>query len=521
MQHDALAHCPASDGGRVGTVLDGKIELRRLLGRGGMGEVYEGYNRNVGRRVAVKFMLPEFARQPEVLRRLEIEAMAAGGMEHENVAAVFDMGALPDGSRYLVMEFLEGKDLETLLAEEGPLPVARAAYILIQACRALDVVHTRRILHRDLKPGNLFLTKRADKTDLVKVLDFGIAKMTEATSAATRTGAAIGTAYYMSPEQARGERGIDARTDVYALGVILYELLSGCRPHEGSSLLEVLHSVMTREPAPLEQVRPGLPPGLYEVVRKAIARVASERFSSAAELGDALLPFAGRPLPPIRSDHGGVAVRAEGFAETSVAPASVRGEPASPGNQAEDRPGAAKTRGALVDKTRNASVVGMTRSAADVASAPRRRPVVAVVAALVLLCATIGALVLFRHQEAKAPAAAVTAVEAPVPVASANAPANASASALASAPTSLAQLPDPAPPAAASSIAREALPVTAPARAVAHPRSGVAAQPAPHATPPPVASATPATSSPPPRPSAEPSPKNDRKAGTAGHTDDY
>src|SRR5260370_7620259 len=203
MHHDASAHCPASDGGRVGTVLDGKIELRRLLGRGGMGEVYEGYNRNVGRRVAVKFMLPEFARQPEVLRRLEIEAMAAGGMEHENVAAVFDMGALPDGSRYLVMEFLEGRDLETLLAEEGPLPVARAAYILIQTCRALDVVHARRILHRDLKPGNLFLTKRADKTDLVKVLDFGIAKLTEAPGAATRTGSAIGPTHSIPPQHAR------------------------------------------------------------------------------------------------------------------------------------------------------------------------------------------------------------------------------------------------------------------------------------------------------------------------------
>src|SRR5262249_23785064 len=163
-----------------------------------------------------KFLLPEYARRREVMDRFENEARVAGGIEHENIAAVYDVGVLPDETRYLVMEFLDGGDVEKLLLSEGPLPVPRAAFILIQACRGLERVHQRGIVHRDLTPANLFLTKRADKTDLIKVLDFGIAKLrTEGSSGGvTKTGTAIGTAYYMSPEQARGEREIDVRSDI-------------------------------------------------------------------------------------------------------------------------------------------------------------------------------------------------------------------------------------------------------------------------------------------------------------------
>ena len=304
--HGAAVACPNGHGVRPGMVLDGKYELVRLLGRGGMGQVFEGRHRVIGRRVAVKFLHVEFAGHPEVVRRFENEAKAAGGLEHENIAGVYDVGSLPDGTQYLVMEYLDGEDIEHLVAREAPLSVARASFIMIQTCRALDAVHRRGIVHRDLKPANLFLVQRADRSDLVKVLDFGIAKLKQADTdgAATRTGTAIGTAHYMSPEQARGERDVDTRSDVYALGVILYELLSAKKPHEGESLLAILHRVTTQAPTPLEHARPGLPSGLYAVVRRALASDPSDRFATVGEFGDALLPFAGRPLSPIRSDSG-------------------------------------------------------------------------------------------------------------------------------------------------------------------------------------------------------------------------
>jgi eukaryotic-like serine/threonine-protein kinase len=284
----------ASQASRIGAVLDGKYEIVRLLGAGGMSEVYEARHRQIDRRVALKFLLPDVATQPELIARFRNEARAAGALQHENIAAVYDVGIAPDGAQYLVMEFLEGTDCAEALKGVRMFSAPRAAGMLVQVCRGLAVAHAHGIVHRDLKPANLFLCRRADGTDLVKIFDFGIAKLRRSADAdlSTGTGAALGTPYYMSPEQARGDGDIDHRADIYALGIILYELLSGRRPYEGSSTLQIIHRILTQPPPRLDELRRDLPMGLDAVVQRAMAKDRSERFSSAAELKAALQPFA-------------------------------------------------------------------------------------------------------------------------------------------------------------------------------------------------------------------------------------
>jgi eukaryotic-like serine/threonine-protein kinase len=315
--HPAGMPCPDAVPA-VGTVMDDKYELVRVLGEGGMGKVFEGRHRAIGRRVAVKFLLPESARNPDIVRRFENEARAAGRLEHENIAAVFDFGRTASGLPYLVMEYLVGEDCATLLQRSAPLSVAHAVGLLLQVCRGLDVAHRNGIVHRDLKPANLFVTKRADRTDLVKILDFGIAKLRSADAVgSTATGAAMGTVPYMSPEQARGQKDLDHRSDVYALGVILYELLSRRRPHEGESALQIIYRILTTRPVPLDSLRGGLPPAVVAVVHRALAFDPGDRFPSVVELAEALVPFSDRPVAPFRSE-----VHRAGIPVTAVAPAS-------------------------------------------------------------------------------------------------------------------------------------------------------------------------------------------------------
>ena len=306
--HPPGVPCIAASDCRIGTLLDGKYTIKRELGAGGMGKVYEAQHVHIGRRVAIKFLLPEYAAHPEIVRRFENEARAAGSLEHENIAAVLDFGQTDEGARYLVMEFLAGQDCEKLLSKEGPLPVTRAVNIVLQVCRGLYVAHQADIVHRDLKPANLFLIKRPDRSELVKILDFGIAKLRKANDQpGTVTGLTLGTPYYMSPEQARGDKNVDLRTDVYALGVILYELLSATRPYEGNSFLEIINSILHEQPPPLEGKRQGLPDGLVDVVRKAMHRDWSQRFQTVADLGEALIPFAGMPVASFHSQPAAVA----------------------------------------------------------------------------------------------------------------------------------------------------------------------------------------------------------------------
>lgn len=271
-----------------------------------MGAVYEARHEAIGRRFAIKFMHADLALNASILARFEREAQSAGSLESENIAAVTDFGRAPDGAPYIVMEFLQGEDLSRLLGRNGPLPVPRVANLVIQACRGLEAAHAAGIVHRDLKPENLFVVRRGDGTDLVKVLDFGIAKLRRGNDAgsATKTGTALGTPFYMPPEQARGEKELDHRADVYALGVILYETLSGQKPHQGDGYNAILYKILTQTPARLETLRSNLPAGLADVVHRAMAGEPAARYADVRELMAALSPFAGATPAPVEHAAG-------------------------------------------------------------------------------------------------------------------------------------------------------------------------------------------------------------------------
>ena len=290
---------------RVGAVVD-RYTVVRLLGHGGMGAVYEARHATLARRVAIKFLLPARAADPEALRRFENEAKAAGGLEHPNLVAVTDLGCATDGSPYLVMEFLQGQDCAALLGRLGALPVPRAVNIVRQACRGLALAHQHGIVHRDLKPENLFLTDAGDGRDLVKVLDFGIAKLRSSEAGvATGTGTTFGTAYYMSPEQARGAGDVDQCADVWSLGIVLYELLAARRPFEGDQFLHVIHQILSATPAPLATLRPDVPAGLTAAISRAMTKDVAARLPSVKALAELLAPFDDRgtyePAPPQRA----------------------------------------------------------------------------------------------------------------------------------------------------------------------------------------------------------------------------
>lgn len=284
---------------RVGQLIADKYRLLRLLGRGGMGEVYEARHVVVGRRFALKFLREHLARGPDSLARFMREAQAAGALDSEHIAAVLDFDTAADGSPFLVMEYLAGESLAALLAREGQLPVPRAIAILVQVCSGLDVAHRAGIVHRDLKPDNLFVTKLPSGSEQIKILDFGIAKLTDLGSdgAITSSGAILGTPFYMAPEQARGEKSVDFRVDIHALGVIAYELLSGKKPHPGDGYNAILAHILTEPVVPLSTLRPGLEPALVAVIERALEREPARRQTSVAELRNDLSPFAGRVLP--------------------------------------------------------------------------------------------------------------------------------------------------------------------------------------------------------------------------------
>ena len=275
-----------------GAVLAGKYKVERVIGEGGMGVVVEAKHIALDERVAMKFLTAAYATHPEAAARFLREARAAVKIKSEHVARVSDVGTLETGAPYMVMELLQGNDLNQELQSKGVLPMQDAVDYVIQACEAIAEAHAAGIVHRDLKPANLFLTRRMDGSALVKVLDFGISKMSDGVENLTKTMAAMGSALYMSPEQMQQTRGVDHRTDIYALGVALYELLAGKQPYYADTLPQLCAEVLTGTPTPLRTARPDVPPGLAAVIEKAYARDRADRYGSVAHFVVALAPFA-------------------------------------------------------------------------------------------------------------------------------------------------------------------------------------------------------------------------------------
>jgi serine/threonine-protein kinase len=289
-----LEDAPEDDDPLLGQVLADSYEVTRLLGEGGMGRVYEArHTRLRGKRFAVKFLYPDLARQPEVVTRFQREAEAASAIAHPNVVEVLDVNVTPEGQPYIVAELLQGEELGEYLERARKLPVADAVRVVRQICKALGAAHESGVIHRDVKPENVFLTGDVSRLEnsTVKVIDFGISKVAQAGGEAlTKTGVVMGTPDYMAPEQARGDR-VDARADVYAVGAILYRVLTGKKPFEGLDAMATLTAVLVQEPGRPTLVNPDVPLALELVIQRAMAKDPKDRYPSMHELDRELAAF--------------------------------------------------------------------------------------------------------------------------------------------------------------------------------------------------------------------------------------
>ena len=318
----------------VGQVVAGKYRIDSVIGEGGMGYVVVAYHMQLETKVAIKLLRAEMATNAEAVERFAREARAAVRITSPHVARVFDVGQLESGAPYMVMEFLEGGDLSNLIQKRGPLPIQEAVDYLLQACEAIAEAHAAGIVHRDLKPANLFCARRADGSVTIKVLDFGISKLTGGAAGAlnhTKTTAIMGSPFYMSPEQMESTRGVDIRTDIWGLGIILYELVTGKTPFEGTTMPEICLRIATQQPAPLRTLRMDAPAALELAILRCLEKDREKRYGNVARLAVALRDFA--------STRGRQSVdtimrtmEAAGQPALSAAPAaSLPTEPASPG----------------------------------------------------------------------------------------------------------------------------------------------------------------------------------------------
>lgn len=290
----------------LGQTLGSRYKIVRLLGEGGMGRVYEAVRAGAGERVAIKVIRGGLSTSSDAVRRFRREVRAASSIDSEHIVRALDSGSDEGtGQLYLVMEYLEGEDLNQVIAERGPLPVQVSLALAAQALEGLKRAHEARVVHRDIKPANLFLTFGPDGNITVKILDFGIAKVKSnalsapQTTALTETGNFLGSPLFMSPEQVQSSRDVDLRTDLWSLGTVLYCLLSGRAPHQSvASVGKLILTICTSPPKPLRDIAPEVPPEVAEVVHRALRINRDERYSSAAEMLEAILPLLDREARP-------------------------------------------------------------------------------------------------------------------------------------------------------------------------------------------------------------------------------
>jgi serine/threonine-protein kinase len=313
----------------IGKQVDnGEYVVVDRIGSGGMGSVYKAEQPSMNRMVAIKVLHPRFATRDDLVARFRREARAMSQLSHPNTARVYKYGALDDGSVYFVMDYLEGRNLAAEVRENGPMQAVRAVQLMVQVCGALEEAHRAGIVHRDLKPENVFLTTSGAATDFPKVLDFGLAKMSEkqmgrGSMMFTQQGMVFGTPEFMSPEQAQGEP-LDNRSDIYSLALILYELITGKLPFDAKTPLDMMKAHVRDAPIPLSERVAGKTfwPELDAVIAKALAKSPDDRYASAAEFGEALLScLPGTPAKP-------ASVPPQANATASDAPAAVEAEPA-------------------------------------------------------------------------------------------------------------------------------------------------------------------------------------------------
>jgi len=312
-----------------GDVLAGKYRVDKVLGLGGMGVVVAAHHIQLDDKVAIKFLLPESLANSEAVARFGREARAAVKIKSEHVARVTDVGTLENGAPYMVMEYLDGTDLAGWLKQRGPLPIEQAVDFLLQACEAIAEAHALGIVHRDLKPANLFVIRLPDGAYSVKVLDFGISKISGIGGAAsdmTRTSALMGSPLYMSPEQMQSSKDADSRSDIWALGVVLYELLTADSPFVADTMPELVVKILTVPPPPLRNKRPDAPNGLEAVIVKCVNKDRGLRFQTVGELAVALLEFAPRRSKVSVEKIAGV-LKAAGLSKSALAlPVSSEGD---------------------------------------------------------------------------------------------------------------------------------------------------------------------------------------------------
>lgn len=280
---DGLKFCPHDGGTLVSSVLDGKYQLEEKIGEGGMGQVFRATHIHIDTTVAVKLLSRQIISNSNAIDRFRREAKTAARIKHPNAVGVSDFGVTPDGTVYLVMEFLVGNDLRHRLYEQKALSYEAAATILYQTCAAVNAAHEKGVIHRDLKPDNIYIIRTPEGSEQVKVLDFGLAKLKDGEAdQLTKMGSIMGTPYYMSPEQGQGQ-ALDFRSDVYSLGVILYEMLTGQVPFSGNNTA-VIYQHCHEPPPPPSKFRPNMPPLVEQVVLKALSKDREQRPATAGQL---------------------------------------------------------------------------------------------------------------------------------------------------------------------------------------------------------------------------------------------